>query len=131
MILHIKIIGFLLILLSMIHVIFPKYFNWEEELSRISLINKQMMEIHTLFIGITVFMMGLLCVVSTHDLVSTSLGRTISLGFGIFWAIRFFIQIFGYSSKLWKGKQFETIVHILFSALWIYLSVVFILNYIN
>ncbi len=70
--------------------------------------------------------MGLLCLTSSTDLIVTKLGKTISLGCGIFWAIRLFIQFFGYSTELWKGKIFETIIHIIFSLLWAYLSVVFL-----
>lgn len=43
----------------------------------------------------------------------------------LFWAIRLFIQLFVYASKLWKGKTFETAMHVLFTLLWIYLVVVF------
>ena len=85
-----------------------------------------MMTIHTFFIALVVFLMGLLCLTSSSDLVETKLGKTISLGLGIFWMIRLFIQFFGYSSDLWKGKVFETSVHIVFALLWIYLSVVFL-----
>jgi hypothetical protein len=125
MYLHLKIIGFVLCALALIHILFPKYFNWKKELSSLSLINRQMMTVHTLFIAIAVFLMGLLCLTSADDLINTKLGRRISLGFGIFWTIRLYIQLFGYSSKLWKGKNFETIVHILFVFLWTYLTVVF------
>jgi len=124
--LHFKIIGILLMALALIHIIFPKYFNWEEELKSLSLMNKQMMTVHTFFIAVTVFMMGLLCLISTSDLIETKLGKTICLGFGIFWSIRLFIQFFVYSTALWKGKKFETIVHIVFSFLWLYLSFVFL-----
>lgn len=112
--------------LALIHVIFPKYFNWKEELKPLSLINRQMMTVHTFFIALVVFMMGLLCLTSSIELIETKLGKTISLGLGIFWSIRLFIQFFGYSSELWKGKTFETTVHILFSLFWTYLSVVFL-----
>jgi glucan phosphoethanolaminetransferase (alkaline phosphatase superfamily) len=71
--------------------------------------------------------MGLCCLTSSAELVETNFGRKISLGFGIFWTTRLFIQFFGYSSALWKGKTFETVMHILFSILWLYLSVVFIM----
>ncbi len=121
-----KIIGILLITLALVHVIFPKYFNWKEELKSMSLINRQMMKVHTFFVAFVVFLMGLLCLTSTNELVNTTLGKTISLGFGIFWATRLFIQFFGYSSELWKGKPFETTMHILFSLLWTYLTVIFI-----
>ncbi|MDW8272944.1 MAG: hypothetical protein RMJ53_01810 [Chitinophagales bacterium] len=123
---HFKIIGLLLMALASIHVIFPKYFNWKEELKSLSLINRQMMMVHTFFIALVVFLMGLLCFTSSTELIETKLGKTISLGLGIFWLIRLFIQFFGYSTELWKGKVFETVVHILFSLLWTYLSVVFL-----
>jgi len=112
--------------LALIHVIFPKYFNWKEELKPLSLINRQMMTVHTFFIALVVFLMGLLCLTSSTELIETKLGKTISIGLGIFWSIRLFIQFFGYSSELWKGKIFETTVHILFSLFWTYLSVVFL-----
>ena len=112
--------------LALIHLAFPKYFNWKEELKSLSLITSQMMTVHTFFIALVVFLMGLLCLTSAIEIIETTLGKTISLGFGIFWSIRLFIQFFGYSTDLWKGKPFETTVHILFSLLWTYLSVVFI-----
>ncbi len=124
--LHLKIIGVLLLILALVHGVFPKYFNWQQELNKLSLINKQMMYIHTLFIALTVFLMGLLCIFSSDELAKTHLGKHICLGFGIFWAIRLFIQFFGYSSILWKGKTFETIVHIIFTCLWAYLSFIFL-----
>jgi hypothetical protein len=58
--LQIKIIGGLLILLAMLHLIFPKYFNWKQELSSLSLVNRQIMYVHTFFIAFVVFLMGLL-----------------------------------------------------------------------
>ena len=123
--LHLKIIGILLIILSLVHIIFPKYFNWGKELSSLSLINRQMMTVHTFFIALLVFLMGLLCLTSSDELIYTNLGKKISLGLGIFWTIRLLIQFFGYSSQLWRGKTFETAIHILFIFLWIYLSFIF------
>lgn len=122
---HLKIIGTLLIMLALIHGVFPRYFKWEKELGSLSLFNRQLITIHTFFIALTVFLMGLLCLTSSSDLIETSFGKKISLGLGVFWVIRLIIQFFGYSSKLWKGKTFETTVHILFTFLWTYLSFVF------
>lgn len=123
---HFKIIGALLVALALVHVIFPRYFHWKEELKSLSLINRQMMTVHTFFIALMVFLMGLLCLSSSTDLIGTPLGKTISLGLGIFWSIRLFIQFFGYSPDLWRGKAFETTMHVLFSLFWAYMSVVFI-----
>ncbi|WP_028122537.1 hypothetical protein [Epilithonimonas tenax] len=126
--LQIKIIGLLLTILAIIHAIFPKYFNWKEELKQLSLINRQLIMVHTFFIALVVLLIGLLCMTSATELIQTKLGKTISLGLGIFWTIRLFFQFFIYSSLLWKGKIFETAVHILFSLFWIYMSTVFLWN---
>ena len=128
---HFKIIGVLLIVLALAHIAFPKYFNWNEELKSLSLINRQMITVHTFFIALTVFLMGLLCLTSSSELIETNLGKKISLGLGIFWTFRLFIQFFGYSSDLWKGKRFQTIMHIIFSLIWAYLSIIFFTAYFN
>lgn len=129
MIIHIKIVGCLLLVLACIHTIFPKYFNWDKELTQLSLINDQMMRTHTFFIALTVGLMGLLCTTSALELTETVLGKKITLGLGVFWLIRLFFQVFVYSPKLWKGKTFETCIHILFVLLWLYISTVFLLSY--
>lgn len=125
MTLHLNIIGGLLVVLALVHSIFPKYFKWKEDLKDISLINRQLIGVHTFFIALFLFLLGLLCLTSAEDLVSTPLGRRICLGIAVFWTIRLVVQYVGYSWELWKGKVFETVVHIGFTLLWIYLSGVF------
>ena len=122
---HLQIIGFTLILLALVHVIFPRYFDWKNDLSSLSLINREMMYVHTFFVALGVFLMGLLCVVASSEIVETTLGQKIALGFAIFWFVRLLVQFFGYSSELWKGKRFESIVHVVFILFWGYLSLVF------
>ena len=126
---HFKVIGVVLMVLALVHSIFPRYFNWDKELKALSLVNQEMMKVHTFFVALVVFLMGLLCLVASTALVETELGKIISLGFGVFWSFRLLIQFFGYSKELWQGKLFETTAHILFSGLWTYLSVVFLWNY--
>ena len=126
---HLKIAGSLLIILSLLHMTLPGYFNWKVELSRLSHMNRQMMVVHTFFIALIVLLMGLLCVTSSIELFETVIGNKIALGLGIFWSFRLLIQFFGYSSSHWKGKSFETIIHIILSILWTYLSVLFFFIY--
>ena len=128
--LHYKIIGIILIALASVHIYFPKYFKWEKELKSLSLINQQIMKVHTFFIALVVFLIGLLCLTSSNELINTELGKKVSLGFGIFWSFRLAIQFFGYSSKLWKGKKMETVIHIVFSILWAYFSYIFLRVYL-
>lgn len=125
---HFKIIGSTLILLALVHIIFPKHFHWEKEFASVNLLNRQMMYVHTFFIALTVLLMGMLCLLESQALATTSLGKKISLGLGVFWCCRLFVQLFGYSSKLWKGKPTETFIHIGFTLLWIYFSAIFFLN---
>ena len=129
--LQIEIIGYLLILLSCIHVIFPKYFGWKEDLAPLQQINRSMMKVHTFFIALAVFLMGLLCVTSAEDLLQTELGRKICLGLGLFWLIRLFFQFFIYPSSLWKGRRLETVIHIVAIVFWVFLSYSFLWGYFS
>jgi len=126
---HFRIIGCLFIVLALSHIVFPRYFNWKQELSSLSLVNRQIMYVHSFFLAFMILLLGLLCFTSSHEIITTSLGKRISLGLGIFWGARLLIQFVGYSSTLWKGKLFETSVHIVFSIFWTYISVVFIKTY--
>ena len=114
-----------MILLSVIHIGFPQYFKWKKEFKDITLINRQMMYYHTLFLALAIFLTGILCINSTEELLATNIGKKICQGIFIFWAFRLLIQFIGYSPTLWKGKLFETFIHILFTAIWIYFSCIF------
>jgi hypothetical protein len=123
---HIKITGSLLIVLSLMHIFIPKFFKWEQELSSLSLITRQILYVHTFFIAFMVLLMGLLCVGYSHELIYTPLGKIICIGLFGFWFMRLSFQFFVYSAAVWKGKRFETIMHILFSILWTYITAVFL-----
>jgi hypothetical protein len=125
MIIHLKIAGGLLVLLAMLHVGFSRYFQWRKEFAAVSLINRQMMYFHAFFLALIVLLMGILCLLCAKDLASTHLGHQIDLGLALFWMIRLVVQFFGYSTVLWRGKRFETLTHVLFSILWLYLTMIF------
>ena len=124
--LHLKIIGCILIGLALFHGAFPSYFGWKNEFKEISLLSRQIMYIHTFFIAVIILLMGILCFTSSQELIETPLGNKICLGLGSFWFLRLYVQFFGYSSKLWRKKRFETSTHIIFSILWTYISSVFL-----
>lgn len=123
---QLRLIGFVLIILALLHAGFARYFGWRRDLAPLSLINREMMYVHTFFVALTVLLMGLLCLTSAPELVGTLLGRRLALGIGLFWLARLLIQFFGYSARLWRGKRFETGVHVVFVAFWGYLSAVFL-----
>lgn len=126
---HLRIVGIALIVLALLHAVFPRYFNWRMELASLSLINRQVMYVHTFFIALVLILVGSLCLTSATELVGTALGNRIALGLFIFWFARLLIQFFGYSSELWRGKKLETAIHIVFSLMWTYFSIVFLAIY--
>lgn len=128
---HLKVVGSLLILLSLMHIIIPKHFKWEQELTSVSLITKQILYVHTFFIAFIVLLMGLLCLSYSHELVHDPFGRVISLGLFAFWLTRLIFQFLVYSPKVWRGKRFETAMHVVFSVVWFYFTSVFLCCYLE
>lgn len=127
MIIHLHITGVLLILLAIMHITFPKRFKWKEELNSLSLLTRQIMYVHTFFIGLVVLLIGVLTLCYAQLLLTSELGNIVCLGFSFFWLARLFFQLFIYSPKLWRGKTFETAVHIVFTITWIYFTMVYLL----
>lgn len=123
---HIKIIGLMFIALGCSHVLFPYLFQWKKDLGNLLLINKQLMYVHTFFIALMLILIGVLCFASASALLETVLGRQICIGLSIFWLMRLGIQLFGFSSVLWKGKTKEKVIHYMFIMLWSYCTSVFI-----
>ena len=124
----IKLIGCGLVILALIHVVFPKVFDWKRELAMLTLVNRQLMGVHTFFIALIVLLMGLLCLSSADLLLHTKLGSRVLWGLSFFWFMRLVTQLFWYSPELWKGKRFETLVHIIFTLLWSSMTVIFALG---
>ena len=122
---HLRIIGICLLLLAGMHAAFPRYFNWRKQLSSLDLLHGQMFRTHTFFIAYVVGLMGALCYTSAEELVATPLGRKLCFGLMLFWGLRAVFQHFVYSPLLWRGKVFETVVHVVFSVFWVYMAVVF------
>lgn len=122
---QIRIVGVLLVFLGLMHIGFPRYFRWKEDLVALLPINREMMVIHTFFVALVVAGMGMICLFHSAALLTTPFGKTICLYFAVFWSIRLGIQFFGYSSHLWRGKKLETSIHICFILLWTYISGVF------
>ena len=122
LILALRIGGTVLLGLSLLHAAMPKRFAWSEELARLSLLNRQIFWVHPFFIPLAVALMGVLLLFFPETLVDrTPLARLVTIGLLLFWLARAITQFFVYSPTLWRGKPFETFVHIAFSTFWLYL----------
>ncbi len=124
--LHLQIAGALLLLLAAMHPLFPKRFGWREELAQVSLFTRQVFFVHSLFIGLTVAMFGILSLTfASHLLTPHPLAAAMLAGLTLFWAVRLFAQWFIYDRRLWQGHRFNTAMHFTFTALWCYLTAVY------
>ena len=124
--LHFKIAGTLLLMLAVAHLFFSRRFDWKRDLSQLTLLNRQMFYVHCFFIMLILAMFGALSLFYSHLLLEHGkLNHLVVGGFMIFWVIRLFIQLFIYDSRLWQGRPFNTAMHGLFTALWVYLTAVY------
>jgi hypothetical protein len=124
---HLRIAGAFQIGLAIVHLSFPKRFHWKEELARLSLLNRQMFVVHTIFICFVLVMTGALSLLAPQTLLqSTPLARLVLGGFGGFWGLRLLFQWFIYDWRLWRGDSFNTFVQFLFTLMWIYLTSVYV-----
>lgn len=125
--LHLRIVGTLLLVLAAINVfVIPKRFGWKDELPKLSLLTRQVFVVHCLFIVLILVLMGVLALGFTETLLdSTPLAKVVLAGLALFWLVRLFVQWFVYDWALWRGKPFYTVMHMVFTGLWLYASTVF------
>jgi hypothetical protein len=120
---HLRIVGALLMLLGVSHFFFDRYFGWRKELASVSLFTREVFFVHTFFIGIGVMLAGAVSFLYAGVLLEPSaLSRAILLGMSIFWLCRLLAQWFAYNAAIWRGNRFRTVMHVAFSALWIYVT---------
>lgn len=124
--LHLRVAGLIQLALAAAHVPFPRMFDWKTELARLSLINRQIFIVHTLFIVLVLLMFGLISLFAPGALTEpTRLGLLAAFGLGTFWLARFAAQHFIYDPALWRGDRAKTTVHVAVSVVWLYLTCVY------
>ena len=124
--LNLRIAGALLLLLATAHVFFPKELGWKEDLAKLTLLNRQIFLVHVGFIMLILVLFGVLALGFAADLVAPSrLAAAVLGGLTLFWGLRLITQQFIYDRALWRGNRRNTILHILASLLWLYLTAVF------
>ena len=123
---HLRAVGVLMAGLVAVNVFVPRRFGWREELSRVSLLNRQIFQVHAIFLIVTLALLSALLLTCADALVQpTRLSRALLAGLTLFWGLRMLVQWFYYSPAIWRGDRFNTVVHVLFSALWVYVTAVF------
>lgn len=125
LVLNLRIVGVLMALLAVVNLFVPARFRWREELSRVSLLNRQIFQAHTVFIVLLIAMMSALFLTCAEALLEpTRLSRAVLIGLTAFWGLRMLMQWFFYSPLVWRGNRLHTMMHGLFSLGWIYVTAV-------
>jgi hypothetical protein len=121
--LNLRIVGALLAVLGLSHVFFNRYFGWGRELATVSLFTRKVFFVHTFFIGLGLVLIGAASIFLANQLLqSSALSRAILLAMVVFWFCRMLAQWFVYDAAIWRGDAFRTAMHVIFSALWIYVT---------
>ena len=124
--LHLRIVGVLLLALVALNLYVPRRFNWRQELASLSLLNRQIVQVHAAFICVILMMFALLALLYPRELLEpTPLARAILAGLAAFWLLRLLTQWFVYDRRLWRGRRFETTVHLVFTGVWTYFAATF------
>ncbi len=86
---------------SVFHLFFWRLFRWQQELPRLSFVNRQIMQVLNLCLILVFFLMAWVCAFHGHEMTTTALGRTLLLGFALFWLLRALGQplFFGVSNR--------------------------------
>lgn len=121
-----RICGAGLILLGLLHVPISKHLNWREDAARMSELNAMVFHVHTFFIVLVLFIMGVPALVDPMAFLEPS--RAAKWGcwsLVLFWVLRLVFQWTAYKPAWWKGKRFETSMHWFFSCIWLLLIALF------
>lgn len=75
------------------HVFFWRLFNWKQELSNLSSINRGVMQVLNLCLMWLFLVFGYVSLIHTDELISTPLGKTVLLGIALLWFFRAVEQV--------------------------------------
>ncbi len=91
----------------------PRLLNWKPELGRLSLLVREIFEIHALFITLTVGIWSVLSWRFAERWVTApdELSRWLCGALALFWGLRGVMQWTHYSAAHWRGRAGRTVAH--------------------
>lgn len=123
---HLRLVGVVMASLVVVNLVVPGRFHWREEMSRLSLVNRQIFQAHSVFLVLTLALFSaLLLTCGTALLEPTRLSRAVLFGLTVVWGLRMLMQWCFYSPLIWRGHRFNTVMHYVFSVVWVYVTTVF------
>jgi hypothetical protein len=122
---HLRCAGVILILLGLAHAGFGRRLNWDTDLKKLSLVNRQIFLVHCFYIALLLVLLGSLSLFLTPNLLQPSpLSRALLGASTLLWSIRLYIQWFVFDPSLWRENRFNRRVHYALTSFWIYFMAV-------
>jgi len=126
LLLHLRLSGVVMASLVVVNLLVPGRFHWREEMSRLSLVNRQIFQAHSVFLVLTLALFSALLLTCGPALLEpTRLSRAVLAGLTIFWGLRMLMQWCFYSPLIWRGHRCNTVRHYTFSVVRVYVTTVF------
>lgn len=121
-----RVAGSVLLLLAALHAPISRRLKWRQESLRLSPVNAAVFRVHALFICLMLVLMGLPCIADPWVFLErTRAGAWLAWTFAAFWAARLYVQWFVFPQSLWRSQRFEAQIHIIFTAIWLFLAGLF------
>jgi hypothetical protein len=121
-----KVTGLGMVALSLAHLPIGRVLGWDADVKQLKPENAAVFHSHLFFLCFALVLLGVALLSGAEDFVERSaLGKWISGMLLVFWSCRLYRQWFGFPQELWRGKPFETKIHLLFTLVWICVVTVF------
>jgi|ERR1051325_648273 hypothetical protein len=100
--------------IAVLNLFLVRLFRWQEALTRMPLLMREVFQVHAWFISVTLAIFGAITWRFAGQMAGggNPLGRWLAAGIGMFWAIRTVLQVAYYSSSHWRGRPARLLAHV-------------------
>jgi len=100
--------------IAVLNLFLSRILNWKPDVDRMPQLIREVFQVHAWFISITLAIFGIVTWRFAAELAQATnpIGTWLAAGIGLFWAVRFVLQLTYYNSSHWRGRVDRTIIHI-------------------
>lgn len=122
---NLRIAGLVVLLLAVVYPVYPRRLGWREQLAQVSLLVRNIFVVHVGFILLMLWLQGVLLTFFPQVLIEhSSAGVALLIALVAFWFYRLVAQLFIFDRRNWQGDRLNTLMHVVFTVLWVYLTAV-------
>jgi hypothetical protein len=123
---QLRLVGVSLVLLGLAHVAMPRALAWSKQFGALDPLNRRIMYVHTLFIGLTCVLLGLAPLALTAELLSPApMSTAVLVAECGFWTARWCVQFTAFPPALWRHSRLHFAGYLGLSLLWTWIVAVF------